>query len=166
MARISLIVAKSHNNVIGKDNKIPWYIPEDLRWFKKMTMYKPVIMGRKTWESLPEKFRPLPDRTNIVVTRQKDYRAEGAAVINALDVAIAYAGSRGFKEVMVIGGEEIYKLALPLVTRMYVSEVAIDVEGDAFFPSISLEEWMPVSSEFHPGTETRPAVTFTVYDRL
>lgn len=139
---VSLIVAKAANGCIGRDNKLPWYLPNDLKYFKKTTFGKPIIMGRKTWESLKG---PLPGRANIVITRQENYQADGAKVVKTLDEAVALAGSialiDGVDEVVIIGGAEIYAHALPRVTTMYVTEVHANVEGDAFFPDVDLAQW-------------------------
>lgn len=135
MARISIIVAVGKDNVIGKDNDLLWRLPDDLKRFKALTVGNPVIMGRKTWESLPEKFRPLPDRTNIVVTRDPEYLAEGALIAHSLPEALRLATrSEGLGEVFVIGGGELYRQALPLANRLYVTEVADDSTGTVFFP--------------------------------
>lgn len=134
-SRISIIVAHSKNMAIGKANSLLWRLPDDLKRFKTLTSGHPVIMGRKTWESLPEKFRPLPGRTNIVVTRDASYRAPGALVASSIEDAISLAGEfEGSEEIFVIGGAEVYKAALPLANRLYVTEVDMEVDGDAFFP--------------------------------
>jgi dihydrofolate reductase len=135
--RISLIAAiGAETRAIGKDNALLWRIPEDLKRFKRLTDGHPVVMGRKTWESLPEKFRPLPGRTNIVVTRQQDFRANGAIVAHSLGGAIAHAlESSGPDEIFVIGGAELYAAALSQADRLYLTLVESDAEGDAFFPA-------------------------------
>ena len=165
--RLSLIVAVAENGVIGRDNKLPWYIPADLRYFKQVTLGKPVIMGRKTWESMN---RALPGRTNIVITRQSDYQAEGARVVPDLAAAIELAESTalidGVEELMVIGGAEIYRLALPLADRLYLTEVHADVAGDTFFPDWDREDWQEMAREQHeaPG-EDNYRYSFAVYER-
>lgn len=132
---ISIIVACDKNRVIGKENKLPWKIPADLQRFKRLTTGHSVIMGRKTWESIPEKFRPLPGRTNIVVTRNKFYFAQGAIISNSIKSALEIAQtSPGNEEIFLIGGTQIYAEALPLAGRLYVTEVDTEIEGDAFFP--------------------------------
>jgi dihydrofolate reductase len=135
--RISLIAAiGAKTRAIGKDNALLWHIPEDLKRFKRLTDGHPVIMGRKTWESLPDRARPLPNRTNIVVTRQEDFRANGAIVTHSLGGAIAHAlESNGPDEIFVIGGAELYAAALPRADRLYLTLVEDDAEGDAFFPA-------------------------------
>jgi len=132
---ISIVVACDKNRVIGKENKLPWKIPADLQRFKRLTTGHPVIMGRKTWESIPEKFRPLPGRTNIVVTRNESYSAQGAIISNSVKNALELARtSPGQEEIFFIGGAQIYTEAKPLADRLYVTEVDTEIEGDAFFP--------------------------------
>ncbi len=134
--KISLIAAlSSKTRAIGRDGNLMWSIPEDLARFKGLTNGHPVVMGRKTWESLPVKFRPLPGRTNIIVTRDSTYDAEGGVVVHSLEEAIA-AASRvpGAEEIFIIGGGELYREALPLATRLYLTLVESDEDGDAYFP--------------------------------
>ena len=131
---ISLIAALSERTrVIGRGGDLVWHIPEDLKRFKTLTLGHPVIMGRKTWESLPPKFRPLPGRTNIVVTRKKEYVAEGATVTHSFESALARAGDSS-TEVFVIGGEELYTSALPYTDRLYLTLIDAEEKGDAYFP--------------------------------
>jgi dihydrofolate reductase len=132
--QINLIYARAANGVIGKDNAMPWHLPEDLAHFKQLTSGWPVIMGRKTWDSLPPKFRPLPGRTNIVISRQTDWTAEGAVVMPGLAEALQHC--RASAEVWVIGGAQIYALAEPLAQRAEVTEIHQDFVGDAFAPSL------------------------------
>jgi dihydrofolate reductase len=132
MSRINLIYARAANGVIGKDGTMPWHLPEDMAHFKQLTLGCPVIMGRKTWDSLPPKFRPLPGRTNIVITRQGNWQAEGAQRAASLKEALQIAGSP--PEVWVIGGAQIYAQAEPLASRIEVTEIAQDFEGDAHAP--------------------------------
>ncbi|MFZ2855401.1 MAG: dihydrofolate reductase [Rhodocyclaceae bacterium] len=140
---ISLIAAVAQNRAIGKDNQLLWHLPDDLRYFRETTRGKAVIMGRKTWESLPAAFRPLPGRHNIVVTRDRQYVAGGATLAHSLPEAIAAADGGG--ETFVIGGAELYRQALPLAERLYLTEVAQAVEGDAFFPEIPAAQWQEIS---------------------
>ena len=134
---ISIIVAIGTNRVIGKDNNLPWRIPDDLKRFKELTSGHPVIMGRKTWESLPEKFRPLPGRTNIVVTRNADYKAEGVMVTDSFSSALSAAErADGANEIFIIGGGEIYKEALTSADRLYLTLVEDETLGDTFFSSL------------------------------
>jgi dihydrofolate reductase len=139
--RVALIAALgAKTRAIGKNGRLLWHIPEDLKRFKALTSGHPVIMGRKTWESLPEKFRPLPNRTNIVVTRDPSYAAPGALVAASLDAALAAAASApGSEEIFVIGGGELYTAALPFAYRLYLALVDSDAPGDAFFPEYEPE---------------------------
>ncbi|RZJ26326.1 MAG: dihydrofolate reductase [Haliea sp.] len=136
MTRINLIYARAANGVIGKDGTMPWHLPEDLAHFKQLTHGSPVIMGRKTWDSLPPKFRPLPGRTNIVITRQADWQAEGAKRTGSLDEALALAQAGDAPEIWIIGGAQIYAQAEPLAVRAEVTEIAQDFDGDAFAPAL------------------------------
>ncbi|MBW8192316.1 type 3 dihydrofolate reductase [Neiella marina] len=128
--RISLIAAMGRNRVIGKDNKMPWHMPADLKHFKAVTMGKPVVMGRKTFESIG---RPLPGRMNIVVTRDEDYRADGVEVVRSPTQAIELA-SKATEDVMIIGGGQIYQHFLPMATDLYLTFIDAEPEGDAYFP--------------------------------
>ena len=132
--RVSLIYARARNGVIGQNGGLPWHLPEDLAHFKRHTNGCPVIMGRKTWESLPPKFRPLPGRTNIVISRQAHWKADGATLAASLDAALAVC--REVPEVWVIGGAQIYAQALPLAQRAVVTELELDAQGDAFAPEL------------------------------
>lgn len=157
--RISLIAAVSENNVIGNHGKIPWDIPEDLKHFRALTIGKPVIMGRKTYESIGH---PLPKRMNIVITRQKGYAAEGCYVVASLDEALRIADRKNTEEVFVIGGGEIYREALEKADRIYLTRVHATIDGDAFFPEFHPEHWNTVSEERNEGD---PAYTFLVYEK-
>ena len=132
MSRINLIFARAANGVIGKDNAMPWHLPEDLAHFKRLTQGCPVIMGRKTWDSLPPRFRPLPGRSNIVVTRQRDWQADGALRAASLPEALRVCGDA--PDIWVIGGADIYRQAEPLAVRAEVTEIAQEFEGDAYAP--------------------------------
>ena len=165
--KLSLIAAVSDNGVIGRDGQLPWHVPGDLRFFKRVTMGKPVIMGRRTWESIR---KPLPGRTNIVVTRQRDYLAEGAEVVgtleDALTLATQVATRDGVEELMVVGGEELYRLALPVADRLYITEVHVDVQGDARFPTWDRSAWVERRRERMPADdETGTEYSFVVYER-
>jgi dihydrofolate reductase len=150
ISRISLIAAIGSNRELGKDGELIWRIPEDMKRFKDLTMGHPVIMGRKTWESLPEKYRPLPGRTNIVVTRQAGYVAEGAAVVDGLsDAFLVAADAEGANETFIIGGGEIYASALPYATRLYLTLVDASAEADAFFPEYENEFTKIISDDSH-----------------
>jgi dihydrofolate reductase len=141
-AVVSLIVAMDRNRVIGAGRRLPWHIPEDLKRFRRLTLGHHVVMGRKTWESIG---RPLPGRTNIVLTRQPGFRAEGAHVVSCLDDALRLAA--GDMEVFVIGGAQIYALALPCADRAYVTEIDAAFSGDVWFPLLPVNEWREVSRE-------------------
>ena len=140
--KLSMIVATAQNRVIGRDNALPWYLPNDLKYFKQTTLGKPVIMGRKTYESIG---KPLPGRTNIVITRQTDYLPEGVKVVHSVaearDLAESVCLIDGQEEAMIMGGAEIYTLALPDADRLYLTEVHADVDGDAYFPEYDKTEW-------------------------
>ncbi|WP_421954729.1 dihydrofolate reductase [Polaromonas sp.] len=144
--QVNMIFARAANGVIGKDNTLPWHLPEDMAHFKRLTQGWPVIMGRKTWDSLPPRFRPLPGRTNIVVTRQQDWAAPGAVVAASLEEALRYCKSP--EQVWVIGGAQIYAQAAPLADRIEVTEIAQDFEGDAFAPHLG-SEWQESARENH-----------------
>lgn len=149
MSHISLALAMASNGIIGKGGALPWRIPEDMRRFKALTMGKPCIMGRKTWDSLPKK--PLPGRTNIVITRDVNFAADGAVVVHTLDEALARAAAEIPDEIMIIGGAEIYKAVLPRATRIHLTEVEDEFEGDAHMPPFDPAIWKEVSREHHPG---------------
>lgn len=144
--QVNMIFARAANGVIGKDNTLPWHLPEDMAHFKRLTQGWPVIMGRKTWDSLPPKFRPLPGRTNIVVTRQQDWTAPGAVVAASVEEAFRHCKSP--EQVWVIGGAQIYAQAAPLADRIEVTEIAQDFEGDAFAPHLG-PEWQETAREKH-----------------
>ena len=137
--KVSLIVAVAENGVIGKDNDLIWHLPNDMRFFKETTTGHHVIMGRKNFESIPHKFRPLPNRTNIVITKQSDYKAEGCIVVNSVEKALKVAKSNGDNEAFIIGGGQIYRIALEknLVDKIYLTKVYHSFDGDTFFPELS-----------------------------
>ena len=148
MTRVNLIFARAANGVIGKNNALPWHLPEDMAHFRKLTSGAPVIMGRNTWDSLPPKFRPLPNRVNIVVTRQTDWRAEGATRAANVADAIALAEHTSAAEVWVIGGAQIYAEAIPLAQRAIVTEIDQEFAGDAYAPEFGAD-WREVGRESH-----------------
>ncbi len=159
--RISLIAAVAANGVIGADGGLPWHLPDDFRWFKAQTLGKPVIMGRKTWESLP---RALPGRQNIVITRRAKFEATGATVAYSPEAALAAAA--GADEVMVIGGGEIFRHFLRCASRIYLTRVDAVITGDAFFPELDQGDWMLVSREPHAVDERHAhAFEFRIYER-
>jgi len=145
---LSLVVAASSNNVIGRDGGLPWHLPDDLRQFKRLTTGKAVIMGRSTYESIG---RPLPDRRNIVMTRNADYVADGCDVVSS--VSEAMDAVEGAEEVMIIGGGQVYRDFLPLANRIYLTRVQAEVEGDTYFFDIDRTRWRLVSSEHHDADE-------------
>jgi len=148
VSEIVIIAAVARNRVIGKDNKLLWNIPEDMAHFKALTSGHTVIMGRKTWESLPPRFRPLPGRRNIVISRQADFPAPGAEVADSLENALKLASTQGpaadsmvAATVFIIGGEQIYKQAMAVADRLEITEVDLEPEGDAWFPEIAAVDW-------------------------
>ncbi len=143
---LTLIAAVARNRVIGIDNRLPWRLPADLKHFKTLTLGHTVIMGRKTWESLPDSFRPLPGRQNIVITRDANYRAEGATVAHSLPAAVSTASS---DEAFVIGGAELYTSVLSQADCLQLTEIDADFEGDTFFPEIDLQQWRESSRQTH-----------------
>ncbi len=145
MTIISLVYAQSRNGVIGNKGKLPWHLPSDLKRFKQVTLGKPIIMGRKTWDSLPRK--PLPGRANIIITRQPDFAGEGALVAKDIEEALAIAGD--VPEVCVIGGGQIYAAFLPVARRIYLTEIDLQVAGDTFAPMLEMPPWREVSREVH-----------------
>lgn len=164
--KVALIVAAAVNNVIGRNNQLPWHLPQDLKYFKAKTLGKPIIMGRKTYESIG---RPLPGRPNIVVTRNQSWAAAGVHAVTSVENALALAGRLTadqqieLQEVMVIGGAEIYKEAFPLADRIYLTRIDISVDGDAWFSALDPHEWRLVSSQVGEGGELPHK--FLVYER-
>jgi dihydrofolate reductase len=152
--QVSLIWAMAKNRVIGRDNGLPWRLPRDMKFFMTTTQGHPVIMGRRTFESMD---RPLPRRTNIVVTRNPDYRAEGVRIVGDLPAALAEAerqcAADGIDEAFVIGGAELYRLAVDVATRLYVTRIDAEVDGDTFFPEIDWSRWHCVRSEPHAADD-------------
>ena len=159
---LSLIAAIARNGVIGIDNHLPWHLPADLKHFKALTTGNTVIMGRKTWDSLPAKFRPLPGRRNIVVTRNAAFRAEGADVAASLPAAVALAESN---VAFVIGGAELYRAALPLADRLELTEIDADYAGDTWFPLRDPNEWRESAREAH-ADPAGPGYAFVSYERI
>ncbi|MBF0803085.1 MULTISPECIES: dihydrofolate reductase [Neisseria] len=145
MQKITLIAACAENGCIGIDNTMPWHLPEDFAFFRSYTTGKPVVMGRKTWESLPKK--PLPGRRNIVITRRADYQAEGAQTMPGLQTALSACAADA--EIIIMGGAQIYTEAMPAATDLRITEVGLKVAGDAFFPKISSSRWQEKSRETH-----------------
>mgnify|MGYP000579599113 CR=1 FL=1 len=159
---LSLIAAVARNGVIGKDNQLLWHLPGDMRHFRETTRGKPVIMGRKTWESLPDAFRPLPGRLNIVVSRNPGFEAPGASVVASLPEALAAAGDAEIA--FVIGGAELYRQALPLADRLLLTEIDQAYEGDAFFPDFDRSTWREASRDARTAESGLP-FAFVTYQR-
>lgn len=167
MLRLAIMVAAAENGVIGRNNALPWHLPGDLQYFKRVTMGKPILMGRKTFESIG---RPLPGRTNVVITRNPDFSAEGIRVVESLAAALRLAEDialvDGVEELVVIGGAEIYREALPLAQRLYLTEVHASIEGDAWLPEIDWADWREVQRERHAAEGNNPYdYSFVVYER-
>lgn len=158
--RLTLIAAVARNGVIGRDNQLPWKLSEDLKHFKALTMGHPMIMGRKTWESLPG---ILPGRPHIVVTRNPDYVAAGATVVTSLHAAVTAAGDTD--EVFLIGGAELYAQAFEFADRLQLTEIDADFEGDAFFPNWDRSQWREVARETH-NTDAGLGYAFVTYARV
>ncbi|SCZ58418.1 type 3 dihydrofolate reductase [Thiohalomonas denitrificans] len=159
--RISIIAAMAEDRVIGIENRLPWSLPADMQWFRRHTLGKPVIMGRKTFESIG---RPLPKRTNVVVTGDPSYRAEGCRVVHSIDAALEAA--QPAEEVMVIGGATFYQQILPRADRLYLTRVHAVIEGDAWFPSIDSSEWRETEREERPADADNPhGMAFQVLER-
>lgn len=160
----SIIVAASENNVIGKDNDLLWTLPTDMKFFKETTMGGTVIMGRKTWESIPPKYRPLEGRINIMITRQKNYVAKGCIVVDSLSQAMSKSPNN--KKCFIIGGGEIYKESLNFVDRVYLTHVKTIIDGDTYFPELEEGKW-EITSELNVVKDKRNKydLSFKVYDR-
>ncbi len=159
---ISIIVAMAENRVIGNDNALPWHLPADLKHFKAMTLGKPIIMGRKTWESLPGK---LPGRAHIIISSNPEYVAEGCVVVDSLEAALEAAGA--VPEVMIVGGAMLYAQALPVADRLYITVVETEVEGDASFPEYDRSQWQEQACERHTSDERNPyAYRFLTLSRI
>lgn len=166
MPLISLIAAVAKNRVIGKDNALLWHFPEDMLHFRETTRGKPVVMGRKTWESLPDAFRPLPGRRNVVVTRSPDYAAPGGIVADSIEAALRAAEATPVaEEIFVIGGSELYRQTLPIADRLYLTEIGRDYEGDARFPEVPAAEWAEHSRKT-VSTQSGEALNFVEYRRI
>lgn len=161
---INIVVAASDNNVIGKDNKLLWCLPNDMKFFKNTTWALPVIMGRKTFESLG---KPLKGRTNIIITRKKDWNPAGTIVVNSLDDAIAAAYATDVKEIFVIGGGEIYKQAIGITNRIYITRVHAYYEGDSYFPVMGKADWKLFSkTDFAADKDHAVGYSFEVWDSV
>lgn len=171
--KISLIAAMAEDRVIGLENKLPWKLPADLAWFKKNTLNKPVVMGRKTWESLP--FRPLPGRENLIITRNKKYQAvnkkneliSDAVICSSIDEAIDYANKQGYEELMFIGGAALYEQVLAKADCLYLTLVKGQFAGDAWFPEIDFSVWQEYYFQDNAPDENNPHhYRFSIYQRV
>ena len=161
---VSAIVATARNLVIGHQNQIPWYLPADLKYFKKVTTGHHVIMGRKSFESIG---RPLPNRTNVVITRDLFFVATGCTVVHSLEEALTLADANGETEAFIIGGGEIYRQSWPYLDRIYLTEVEVEPEGSVYFPKMDETEWRENSSEAYPADEKNEfAYKFRVLERV
>ncbi len=165
--RTALIVARADNGVIGIDNQLPWHLPCDLKYFKRVTLGKPVIMGRKTFESIG---RPLPGRTNVVVTRNSQWWSEGVHIVGSIEDALKLSRAKAHidatSEVMVIGGATLYREAMDVVDRLYVTQVHINAVGDAFFDAPDSDVFARSASKSHAGDDVSPAHSYEVWDRI
>lgn len=164
----SMIVAMAENRVIGINNNLPWYLPNDLKYFKQVTMGKPILMGRKTYESIG---KPLPGRTNIVLTRNTDWSAEGVKAVNSLEQAFQLAESvteiDGQDEMMIIGGDQIYQSTLAIIDRIYLTKVHAEVKGDAYFPELDMSQWKEVGREDFEAEGPNPYnYSFIILDKV
>ncbi|HEX6638383.1 MAG TPA: type 3 dihydrofolate reductase [Steroidobacteraceae bacterium] len=162
MPLVTLIVAAADNGVIGRDNQLPWHLPDDLKRFKQLTLGKPIVMGRKTFDSIG---KPLPGRQNIVVTRDANYRREGVTVVHGVDEALRAAGVS--PEIMVIGGAELFGRFLPVAGRVHLTRVHGDIAGDVRWPELDPREWRRVSSEPHDADERHAwPMSFEVWEKF
>lgn len=159
--KISMIAAVAHNNVIGGDNKLLWHISTDLKHFKAVTMGKPVVMGRKTYESIG---RALPGRENVVITRNANWMVDGVTVVHSLEEALKHLNDHS--DVMIIGGGQIYGEAMTKADVIHITEVDLAIDGDAYFPEVNLTEWSEVSRQPHAQDGDVPAFTFVEYNRI
>ncbi len=164
---IAMIAAVAENGVIGKDNDLVWSLPDDMKYFMNSTKNHYIILGRKNYESLPPKFRPLPNRTNIVITRQKNLQLENTIVVNSLEEALEVCKKNKQEKIFIIGGGQIYKQALPIANTLYMTEIKHTFNGDTYFPDYDKNEWKEVSREHH-GIDERHKYPFdfVVYKKL
>jgi len=161
---LAMVVAMDRNRLIGADNGLPWRLPDDMQWFVQHTIGKPVIMGRKTYESIPAKFRPLKGRHNIVLTRDPSYEAPGATVVHSVEAALAAAGD--VAEIIVGGGANLYAQLLPQTARLYLTLVEAELAGDAYFPEIEFSDWREIYREKHPADDRHNfAFTWLILER-
>lgn len=154
MALISIVVAMDENGLIGANHALPWRLPDDMKWFKQVTMGKPVLMGRKTYESIPIKFRPLSGRHNIILTRDTAYMAPGCTIVHTITDGLQKAGA--VEEIIIGGGAELYTQTLPLANRIYLTRIHHTFPGDTYFPSFNQQTWQETWVEFHPADANHP----------
>jgi dihydrofolate reductase len=163
---VSAIAALTKNRVIGRNNDLPWKLPDDMRFFMETTKGHHVVMGRKNYDSLKGKFKPLPDRTNIVITRQNDLNAPNCLILHSITEALLAANKNGERECFIIGGAEIYRLAMPFTNRLYLTEIDAEISGDTYFPAFDKSEWKELSRKHHPADERHAyAFDFVVYEK-
>jgi dihydrofolate reductase len=161
--QLSLLVAADENNVIGKDNQLPWHLPSDLKYFKNQTWGMPVLMGRKTFESIG---KPLTGRKNIVITRNRNIKIKDITIVHSIHEAVQRAKEEGAKEIFVIGGGEVFRDAFTMADRIYLTRIHHQFDGDTFFPEIDAAHWQLVRSYFHPSDEKNwYAHTFGLWER-
>jgi dihydrofolate reductase len=164
---ITMIAALSRNYVIGRDNDLPWKLPDDMKFFMDTTRGHVVIMGRKNYDSIPKKFKPLPDRTNIVVTRQQNLEAPGCIVVDSIEKGFDIARNKQEPETFIIGGSEIYRHCMPYAHKLILTEIDAEVQGDTFFPSFNKDEWKETYRKHHPKDERHVyAFDFVIYERI
>lgn len=160
---ISLLVAADENNVIGKNNQLPWHLPNDLKYFKNLTWGMPILMGRKTFESIG---KPLPGRKTIVITRNEIWKKEGTIVVNTIEKAISQARAMDINEIFIVGGAEIFKSAIPHAKRIYLTRIHHQFDGDIYFPEMNLSEWKLIKQRFcHADAKNPYSCTFQVWER-
>jgi dihydrofolate reductase len=163
---VSAIAALSQNRVIGKNNDLPWKLPDDMKFFMETTKGHHVIMGRKNYDSLKGKFKPLPNRTNIVITRQSELEAPGCIVLHDVKEGLLIANKNGERECFIIGGAEIYKLAMPHTNRLYLTQIQANIDGDTFFPEFDKRQWKETSRTHHPADDRHAyAFDFVIYEK-
>lgn len=161
-----MIAALSENRVIGKNNDLPWKLPDDMKFFMQKTSGHHTIMGRKNYDSIPEKFKPLPNRTNIVVTHQVNFKAPGCIVVDSLEKGLTIAKDNSEPEAFIIGGAEIYRLGLPHATRLYLTEIHAVIKGDTFFPEVDMKKWKETSRQHHDKDERHAySFDFVIYEK-
>ncbi len=162
---LALIAATAQGSVIGIDNRMPWHLPEDMKFFRETTSAKPVIMGRRTWESLPDNVRPLPGRTNIVLSRNPTFEAKGATVASSLDDALEFAASTGAEIAFVIGGAELYRQTLPRAHKLLLTEIEGTFVGDAYFPQFDKHDWQETRRDVRYSPSAKLHFAFVTYER-